>query len=615
MILEQKYTIYIFLIFLSVGNLLTAQDYYNSSQFKKFDLEKKEINKSKSDSVAIFLNHWDEKAQKSGDSVAMAYVWMTGALMSQRVEKLQEALDYGLRAEEIINSYSLSDRFTYNTHYLSTIHVELGNYERAIELALQSTDEFKSQDPYANKANFHVLADAYLSMHNYQRMDHYLGKWHALVKESDVRMDLGFAVYIMQEFYDIAGMYEKASFYQNEFYKFYAESGKEISHIPEHAFITITGDSPEETIQKLLKYLPYHLENDRSVLITKTKRQLGRLYLDIGNPSKAVEYLEDATNNSDEASIENQIDALQGLSDAYSQTGQYEYALASANKYIALRDSFKNDQVLAQANELEVKYESEKKELQLELKETQIQAKNKWLLFSAIGGVIVLAFAGFVFFLYKKLRTSNHTLSKTLGEKETLLQEIHHRVKNNLQVISSLLSLQSKYVKDENAISALNEGQNRVESMALIHQNLYREDNISGVNMKSYIPLLADNIFNSYNIQGDKIKIEYEIDELILDVSTVIPIGLVLNELISNALKYAFPNTNSGVLKISLREKSNALLLAVTDDGIGLQNSEAASGFGTKLINSFTRKLEGELTIKSEKGTSIEILIKNFKRA
>jgi two-component sensor histidine kinase len=151
--------------------------------------------------------------------------------------------------------------------------------------------------------------------------------------------------------------------------------------------------------------------------------------------------------------------------------------------------------------------------------------------------------------------------------------------------------------------------------MALIHQNLYREDNITGVNMKNYIPLLADNIFNSYNIKGDQVKIEYDIDDLQLDVATVIPIGLVLNELISNALKYAFPEDRKGLLKVSLLNKKNSLLLSVSDNGIGISSEAERAGFGTKLIQSFTRKLEGELHISSENGTNVEILIKNYKVA
>ena len=602
--------------FLHCGYMsMLAQEYYNSAEFKIFHLEKKALDFKNSESVLAFLDHWSSKTQKADDSVAMAYVWMTGAQYCQRIDKLQEAVDYGRSAAKIISTHSLSDEFLFNKMYHAIANGVIGNFESAIEIALESIDEFNIQDPYENRANFYVLADAYLSMHNYEKMDEYLQKWYSLVKEKNLRMDLGFALYSIHEHYDIAQMFEKASFFENEFYQFYAKTGENISNVPEHAFITISGDSAEEKIEKLLKYLPYHVENNRGPLISKTNRHLGRLYLEIGKPAKALDHFQEAILRPSGISYEMQLYSIRGLSEAYSLTGQPEQALANINLFITLQDSFKNEQVLVQANELEAKYENEKKELQLEIKETQIQAKNGWLLFSAIAGLVVLTLAGFIFFLYRKLRSSNVTISTALREKETLLQEIHHRVKNNLQVISSLLSLQSKYVKDETAISALNEGQNRVESMALIHQNLYREDNITGVNMKNYIPLLADNIFNSYNIQGDQIKIEYEIDEVTLDVATVIPIGLVLNELISNALKYAFSEKEKGELKVSFLERQNTLLLKVADNGVGLGDKEVLPGFGTKLIKSFTRKLEGELNIYSENGTTVEILIKNYQRA
>ena len=237
-------------------------------------------------------------------------------------------------------------------------------------------------------------------------------------------------------------------------------------------------------------------------------------------------------------------------------------------------------------------------------------------------GLTCLPFAFLPLLYILRLRQKNDQVQKTnkrlleaVEEKDQLLREIHHRVKNNLQVISSLLSLQTKYVKDKHAISALNEGQNRVESMVLIHQNLYRQDDISGVSMKDYIPRLANSIFDSYNIQGDEIKIEYELDDITLDVATVIPIGLVLNELISNALKYAFPDRKRGMLNVSLSINCNNLILSVSDNGIGLNQAEYVKGFGSKLIAAFARKLEGDLKINGEDGTCVEILIKNFKCA
>ena len=133
--------------------------------------------------------------------------------------------------------------------------------------------------------------------------------------------------------------------------------------------------------------------------------------------------------------------------------------------------------------------------------------------------------------------------------------------------------------------------------------------------MRKYIPLLADKIFESYNIHGEKVQIEYVVDDVSLDVETVIPIGLVLNELISNALKYAFQGSENGILKVGLKEMPNVLLLSVADNGVGMQVKDVEGGFGTKLIRSFARKLEGEISISGEDGTAVEIRIKNYKVA
>ncbi len=297
-----------------------------------------------------------------------------------------------------------------------------------------------------------------------------------------------------------------------------------------------------------------------------------------------------------------------------------------AKEHLELYESLKDSLFLAErdliVNELETKYrtaEQNNEIAELNIENERRKSITRMSLAGLLLSFIALAFLYGLYRINKRnkivLENKNDVIKKTLTEKERLLKEIHHRVKNNLQVISSLLSLQSRYVKDESALNALNEGQTRVESMALIHQNLYREDNISGVSMQTYIPLLADNIFNSYNIRGDQVKIKYEIDDLKLDVATVIPIGLVLNELISNALKYAFPDNRKGLLKVHLLNKDNSLLLSLSDNGIGITSNVNKNGFGTKLIHSFTRKLDGEMKIRSENGTTVEILIKNYKVA
>lgn len=216
-----------------------------------------------------------------------------------------------------------------------------------------------------------------------------------------------------------------------------------------------------------------------------------------------------------------------------------------------------------------------------------------------------------------KVSAENAVIKKLLNEKDTLIQEIHHRVKNNLQVISSLLNIQRNRATDQVAKDALKEGQNRVQSMFLIHQDLYQQENVTSINMKKYLSRITNNLFDTYNISPDKIKLVTDIEEIDLDVDSVVPIGLIINELISNALKYAFPNNKSGTIHVTLVENNGNLILSVSDDGIGITDvSQINKGdsFGFNLINAFAKKLDADIDIHGINGTEVRLNIKKYQK-
>lgn len=258
------------------------------------------------------------------------------------------------------------------------------------------------------------------------------------------------------------------------------------------------------------------------------------------------------------------------------------------------------------------------------IKDLSIKEKKRtnWLFAAGLIIATIIAFGTWILYRNKQktarlLQEKNNIISNALNEKEILLKEIHHRVKNNLQVVSSLLNLQSRNINDEKALSAIKEGRDRVKSMALIHQNLYRDDNLTGVEIKDYIEKLVQSLFTSYNIQNEKVSLQTDIDNLNLDVDTVIPIGLILTELISNALKYAFDETKQdGCLVIKLKQDETGLLLNVQDNGVGLPNDwsyEKAGSLGYQLIRSFAAKMKAKLTITGKPGTNVAMLITNYK--
>lgn len=250
------------------------------------------------------------------------------------------------------------------------------------------------------------------------------------------------------------------------------------------------------------------------------------------------------------------------------------------------------------------------------LKASQLkkEKKTKWIL---AGGTFLLLLSGItVLVFYRKQKKKSLIIQKQSADLEVLMKEIHHRVKNNLQVISSLLDLQSHTITDSQASEAVKEGKNRVQSMALIHQNLYSEGNIRGIKTKEYISNLLQSLCDSYNITNDKLKLHTEIDDLNLDVDTMIPLGLVLNELVSNSLKYAFNDGRPGELSIVLKEESQHLLLRVSDNGTGYPESldtRGSKSFGMKMIRAFAQKLKAKLNIYNNQGAVVEMQITKYK--
>ncbi len=202
-------------------------------------------------------------------------------------------------------------------------------------------------------------------------------------------------------------------------------------------------------------------------------------------------------------------------------------------------------------------------------------------------------------------------LRNALAEKEVLLKEVHHRVKNNLQIVSSLLQLQSQTLKDPEVIKVLRESQNRIESISLIHKNLYTSPNIGQIDVADYIHNLAASLLISYQIWPGKISLETDIDSVSLNVDQAIACGLVINELISNALKHAFPNQQAGTISITLRNIGNSIEMTIRDDGIGLPDNldwMNTDSLGLSLVYDLvTEQLEGEITLERNHGTVFKI--------
>lgn len=290
------------------------------------------------------------------------------------------------------------------------------------------------------------------------------------------------------------------------------------------------------------------------------------------------------------------------ISEAYEGLEQYDKSLDYQRKSSAITDSLFEEDSDRRILQLQTEYESKEKEAQIQQLKVEGQQRT-WLLIAALGFALLLSlFVGFLFVTNQQRRATNDLLKgqkKEIEEKsaqnELLLKEIHHRVKNNLQTISSLLYLQSAHIKDDEVREAFTAGQHRVESMALIHQKLYQRETLASVEMKEYVQNLSQSLFLTFGIEPDRLSLVLDMKELELDVDRAVPLGLIISELITNSLKYAFPEGRSGTITIKLEHSPDLLFLQVEDNGVGIGNQRSGTSFGSQLIELLTRQLGGEL--------------------
>lgn len=212
------------------------------------------------------------------------------------------------------------------------------------------------------------------------------------------------------------------------------------------------------------------------------------------------------------------------------------------------------------------------------------------------------------------LKKAEHEIKESLREKEILLREIHHRVKNNLQIVSSLLSLQTEFVEGEESIDVLMESRNRVQTMSIVHEELYKSSSLKDINFREFIENLISNLFYSYGVGVGTIVREIDVENINVGIDTAVPCGLVINELVTNSLKYAFPE-GKGSIRIEFKKIKDKFYLIISDDGIGMPENidmENTGTLGLKMVSSLVDQLDGTLKLDVTNGTEFKIIFKEL---
>lgn len=306
-------------------------------------------------------------------------------------------------------------------------------------------------------------------------------------------------------------------------------------------------------------------------------------------------------------------DYYNGLRLFDSATGNWANAYQHYQQYIAARDSTFNKDALKKMVASQMQYESDKKEAiakaEQEKKDVIAQATIKRQRnirnFTFVALSLAIFFTTIVYRQRNKLAKEKKRSDQLLADKELLLREIHHRVKNNLEVVSSLLALQSSQIDDPDTKEAMLDGQNRVHSIGIVHQKLYQGENLGSIEMKDYFINLSESILDSFGAEG-RVNVEFAMERLDIDIDTAVPLGLIVNELLTNTLKYAFPDKQNGAVRIKLeKQKGGILHLEVSDNGVGKSGVTHGTGFGGQLVSLLTRQLNGSMKEEIKNGTHI----------
>lgn len=386
-------------------------------------------------------------------------------------------------------------------------------------------------------------------------------------------------------------------------------------------------DSINLKVKIALDYFKQSIEIQKEIKditgMSNTYNNIAHIYYDDNNMIQSAAYgkkaLTLAKENKHAANIKKSAELLARV---YENLNKGMEALEMYKLFISTRDTIANIQTQKATIEQNLQYEFDKKEAlsklehekELALKEADKKKQTIVIWSGSIMLVLIVVFSAFIMHRLKISNRQKSLIEQKNKENELLLGEIHHRVKNNLQVISSLLSLQERSIDDESAKAAILEGKERVKSMGLIHKMLYQNDNYSGIDMDSYAQKLVNGLLDSFGMNESKISVDINFEKLKLDIDTAIPVGLIINELVINALKYAYTKTETPSLKVSLAEINENLILEVEDNGEGnADHIENSKSFGMKLIKSLSRQLGGKILISDDSGINVKINISDYK--
>lgn len=554
---------------------------------------------------------------------------------------------YAMEALNIKKSLGIKKLFLYY-HRLGVIYTELGNYDKALyyEIATQKNAETFQEVNMEGIIWFQLGQIYQLVGETSKSIRFYKLAMDKLVDKRD--MYIYFAAAEIVKGLLKQGEEQEALDFLNEFLK----QNKPVRLSNQEIAASAKGDCYDA----LGKY--EHAENEYLKMIALDKQmfqhssrqmytlenalvgaaayfKIGRFYYQRGRFSAARPYLEQALAfEKHSASRSQQQDIHYILFKVDSAEADYLSAIRHFQIHKSLNDSMFNERKSKQIAELQIKYDTEKKELDLEASRArerlQIQQLDRVTTIRNFTYVLVAVLVGFLGLVYSRYRLKqknnkqlqeqqaeinlkNVELRQLVNEKEWLVKEIHHRVKNNFQVVVGLLETQAGYLKNDVALKAMEDSRHRIQVMSMIHQKLYQSENMSAINVGDYIHDLVDYLRSSFKTTS--IRFIIQVDSITLSVSESLPIGLIINEVITNSIKYAFGKEREGLITVSLRRVSqHELVLSISDNGVGLPsgfNFRKTNSMGMNLLKGLADDIEGNFVLENNNGVRYEITFRH----
>jgi two-component sensor histidine kinase/tetratricopeptide (TPR) repeat protein len=537
---------------------------------------------------------------------------------------------------------NVNDRIQSVYAYMGALYNELGEANKALQYCLKAiaiAEKYKVNG-YGEVDLYNFTGVIYRGLKKYEPALKYFEKAVAIARNLDNRGALAFYEANAAETALFYGDKNKALFYLKEIEKkddlAYNSEFINALTVLTKSYVTLNDNKKADKYAKIIM-LTYNNYNATvyekevalsfsSALMTyyfyKKEYNLCRKY--------ALIYKKTVVKSNSKQKIMNAYNMLYQVDSAQAK---FESAMSNYRIQSLYKDSLFNETKNKQLTEMQVKYETDEKEKrnlllkkQAELQQSQLSHANfmKNVSFTGIGILIIGFSMGYRRYsinqrIKKEINLKNETLQKLLNEKEWLLKEIHHRVKNNLQVVMSLLNTQSHFLEDESAKTAIRNSQHRIHSMSLIHKKLYLSNNIITVNMAVYIKELVEYFKDSFDT-GQRIRFVLDVTPVELTSTQSVPLSLILNETIMNSLKHAFPDEREGTIAISLVSlPENRVKLTIKDDGIGLQedfnDQKSSPSLGMKLIEGFSGELNADLKFINNNGLAVVIEFTDTKTA